>query len=186
MPGGDRLAGRWTMLNTAVSYHFWNDSVEAIMYPPQAPAPPKYGVAGDSIVIIDGERASRYAFALRGDTLRLSWPAGAAPHPMTRVTGGQGLTGSWRSQARGLTTVLTFRSDSMFVMETGLQPGLRRGDTLIINADGKEFRTLFYFANNRLNARSIGDRGRRTIALVRRPWGCFGLKQLDGKAAECR
>ena len=177
------------MLNTAVSYHFWNDSVESIMYPPQAPPPPKYRIVRDSILLIDGGRVSAHAFALRGDTLRMSWPTGTAAQPMTRINVGaaQGLTGSWRSRSRNLTTVLTFRSDSIFVMEIGVQPGLRRGDTIIFDAGGgRQARTLFYFANNRLNARSIGDRGLRTLAFVRRPWGCFGIKQLDGQAAECR
>src|SRR5215213_10232306 len=172
--GGDRLAGRWVMVNSPVGYRFWDDSVESIMYPPQAPAPSKYRVVADTIVLVDGDRVSRHSFVLRGDTLRLSWPAAAPADPMIRIQGTatDGLSGSWRGRSTNPITILTFRSDSAMVMEVGVPWPARRGDTLVIKAEnGRDFRTVFYFANGRLNARNLDDRRVRTVAFVRRPWG---------------
>lgn len=186
---GDRLTGRWVMVNTSVGYHFWNDSVESVMYPPQAPAPSRYRVVADTIVLAEGDRVSRHAFVLRGDTLQLSWPAGAPADPMIRIQGSSanGVIGSWRRRSTNPITVLTFRSDGAMVMEVGVPWPVRRGDTLVVRAEnGRDFRTVFYFANGRLNARNLDDRQVRTIAFVRRPWGCFGVKALDQGAAECR
>lgn len=177
------------MVNSPVGYHFWNDSVESVMYPPQAPAPSRYRVVSDTLVLVDGDRITRHRFVLRGDTLRLSWPTTAPAEPMTRIqgTGANGLIGSWRGRSGNTTTFLTFRSDSALVMEVGIPWPARRGDTLVMMTErGQAVRTVFYFANGRLNARSLDDRQVRTMAFVRRPWGCFGIKALDRDAAECR
>jgi hypothetical protein len=187
-PGGDHLAGRWVMVNTAVGYHLSNGSVESIMYPPQAPAPSKYRVAADSIVLAHADRVARHGFVLRGDTLRLSWSA-TATDVLIRMPGSpaNGLAGSWRGRAMNTTTILTFRSDSAMVMEVAVPFPARRGDTLVFRAEsGRDFRTVLYFANGRLNGRNLDDRQVRTVAFVRRPWGCFGVKALDQGAAECR
>jgi hypothetical protein len=186
---GDRLAGRWVMVNTSVGYHFWNDSVESVMYPPQAPPPSKYRVVADTVVLVDGDRVFRHPFTLRGDTLRLSWPAAAPAVPMIRIAGSttNGLVGSWRGRVTNTISVVTFRSDGAMVMEVGIPWPARRGDTLVFRAEnGRDSRTVFYFANGRLNARNLDDRRVRTVAFVRRPWGCFGVKALDQGAAECR
>jgi hypothetical protein len=177
------------MVNAAAGYHFWNDSVESVMYPLQAPPPSKYRIAGDTMLLVDGDRVSRHHFVLRGDTLRLSWPGAAPADPMIRIPGTavNGLVGSWRGRSTNLITVLTFRSDSAMVMEVGAPWPTRRGDTLVVRTEnGRDFRTVFYFANGRLNARNLDDRRVRTMAFVRRPWGCFGIKELDKGAAECR
>jgi hypothetical protein len=187
--GGDRLTGRWVLLNTAVGYHFFKDSVEGVMYPPQAPPPGHFRVERDTLVLKDGTRESRHAFTLRGDTLRMGWPTLSPEYPMTRVQGiaSNGLLGSWRMQTKAMITILTFRSDSAMVMEVGIPWPDRRGDTLVFRGErGQVSRTIFYFANGRLNARNLDDRRVSSVALVRRPWGCFGLKELDQNAAECR
>lgn len=183
-----QTTGRWTILQSPVSYHFWNDSAETVMYPPQAPAPPAFRVVGDSIRIIDASRTSARPFALRRDTLFIALSSGPQL-PFARLASGSesGVLGTWRHRSPTSVTILTFRSDSVMVMEVGVAPWPRRsGDTLSLNIERGTMRLVFHHANGRLVARNLDDGRYRSVTLVKRPWGCFGIGQLDGKARECR
>lgn len=187
-PLESRTTGRWTMLNTPISYHFWNDSAEIVMYPPQAPPPGSYQVIGDSVRVTDGKSVITYSFAIRSDTLFLGFPSAGPPQPMIRIAGdgANGIRGSWRSRSPTRVTVMTFRSDDALVMEIGVAPWLeRRGDTVSMRFETRTIRTVFHHANGRLVARNLDDGRYQSQTLVRRPWGCFGIAALDKKAKEC-
>jgi hypothetical protein len=186
-PVQSRTTGRWTMPNTPISYHFWSDSAEIVMYPPQAPPPGSYQVVGDSVRVTDGKNTVMYAFAIRGDTLHFT-PAGRASPPLSRIGGDPtlGIQGSWRARSATEVTVLTFRSDGALVMEVGVAPWPQRnGDTVSMRFETRVMRIAFHHANGRLVARGLDDGRMQSVTLVRRPWGCFGIPALDKKAKEC-
>ena len=188
-PAGSIPDGRWTVLRVPMSYHFWKDSLEVVMYPPQAPPPPAYQVRGDTIHIAGTPTGTSHAYAIRGDTLHFQWPAGTRLQPMVRIAGdpANGLRGSWRLHSARMLFIFTFRSDSAFVMEVGVPQWPRRsGDTVFFPTERTPARMIFHQANGRLYGRNPDVRRNRTTTFVRRPWGCFGVGELDKSASECR
>jgi hypothetical protein len=187
-PVESRLTGRWTLLKTPISYHFWGDSAEILMYPPQAPTPGFYRVKGDSVQITNGRNVTTHAFAIRGETLFFAVVAAGSSTRSIRIAGNaaNGIQGSWRSRSPTSVTVLTFRSDSALIMEVGVPPWPQRSnDTLSVRFETRVVRTAFHHANGRLIARGLDDGQYRSQTFVRRPWGCFGIAELDKKAKEC-
>jgi len=177
-------SGRWVFADAQVAYHFWQDSVELLVYAPRPGAPASWRVRGDSVEIDDnGSRQSNH-FSIRGDTLELEMRAGRRTvFRRLSGTGEAGIRGSWRATQSNRTTVLTFRSDGVLIDEMGIppQPSLR-ADTLESSEGGRTVRSVLRRAGNVLYV-EVGGQQRQ---LRRRPWGCFGVKELDRAAKECQ
>ena len=192
--GESQWSGRWVFAEVktmnrsvailAAAYHFWQDSVELLVYPPRLEAPTSWRVRGDSVEIDDnGSRESDH-FSIRGDTLELEMGR-RRPTLFRRLsgTGEAGLRGSWRTTQSSSTIVITFRSDGLLIAEmgTGPQPSLR-GDTLESSVGGRSVRSVLRRKGNVLYVEVEGQQRQ----FLRRPWGCFGVKELDRAAKECQ
>ena len=184
--------GRWVMLGAPIAYVFSGDSVEIVMYPPQAP-PMSYRVRRDTIETSAADAHTTQAFSIRGDTLHLAFGnrviayhrLAAAPMP------GEGLTGTWQSIDGNGVSILTFRSDGQLVLEIEAPARMRlHGDTLDTMAGGQTLRSILQRAGDSITIRPVsGDKPpavSRSQVIVRRPWSCFGLAALDRTAIECR
>ncbi|MDB4914977.1 MAG: hypothetical protein JWM95_2621 [Gemmatimonadetes bacterium] len=184
--------GRWVMVGVPIAYVFSGDSVEMVMYPPQAPAM-SYRVKRDTIETDAAGTHQRQAFVVRGDTLRLTF--GERVVVYHRITGpvaaSRGLKGTWHSVDGNGISVLTFRSDGQLVLEVEAPTQMRlHGDTLDTSAGGQSLRSVLQRAGDTITISPFtGDKlpaGATPQKIVRRPWSCFGLAELDRKASECR
>ena len=182
------IEGRWVAENTPVVYQFWPDSVEVLMYPPQAPAPPTWRRDGDTVIVSDAARVRKHGFSFRSDSLVIDWLPGPR-RALSRVEPQHltGLLGTWRmSNAREI-NVVTFRSDGALVAEVGVMPRYRRrADTVFVTFGQATARQLFRRVGNKIEVSNPDSPGSQRLMLVRRPWGCFGIKNIDRDARECR
>ncbi|MDQ2664683.1 MAG: hypothetical protein M3Z05_01620 [Gemmatimonadota bacterium] len=184
--------GRWVMLGVPISYVFSGDSVEMVMYPPQAPLM-TYRVRRDSIETDAAGNRRVQAFSVLGDTLRLSFGNRVVVYRRVGANGAavRALTGTWHSvDGRGV-SVLTFRSDGQLVLEIEAPAQMRlHGDTLDTMAGGQSLRSILQRTGDTLTILPFsGDvlpAGAMPQKIVRRPWSCFGIAELDRSATECR
>ena len=184
--------GRWVMVGVPIAYVFSGDSVSMVMYPPQAPLM-TYHVRDDSVET--GAAGSRrvQAFSIRGDTLRLSAGTKVAAYRRmgSPVAMGSRLLGTWHSVDGNPVSVLTFRADDQLIPEVQAPTQMRlHGDTLESIAGGQSYRVVLHrMADTITLVPSAGialPTGSQAQRIVRRPWGCFGMPDVDRAAVECR
>lgn len=192
--------GRWVMIGIPMSYTFAGDSVQVRMYPPQAPLF-RYKLDNNQIELdVGGGPKVKQNYAIRGDTLELTVPD-QATHMLLRRIGVSSqparIDGSWilrtamrrpgSTSAEFSSQTMTYRSDGVFVMEVG-PPAQARilGDTLEISAEGQSMRALLRFGRDTLFLTPLTDGAGGQQKFVRRPLGCFGIKDLDLSARECK
>jgi hypothetical protein len=185
------IQGRWVTDNEAgLVYHFWGDSAEVLLYPPQVGLPSTWRVRNDSVVVTSGATVSTHRFNIVGDSLLIDWNPGARASKMVRVhgTSGSGLAGSWRTRTNRDLMIVTFRSDSSLIGELGAEQFiLRRGDMLVSRiGDGTLRQLLVRGGRGFMHIRTLDTPMVREVTLVSRPWGCFGRRDIDGDAVECR
>jgi hypothetical protein len=182
------VQGRWVVVGVGflVAYNFVGDSVEVLMYPPQAPAM-TYRVNGDSVETESGgRRIATRAFSTHGDTLDLRSASGVTSYVRLQALPAAviGLGGSWRALAADR-SVITFRSDGRKVIENRAPSDMRlHGDTLEMAVDGKHVSALLRRSGDTMTI--VWLAGGQPQKLVRRAWGCFGVREMDLSASECR
>jgi hypothetical protein len=189
---GRRTDGRWVMLGVPIAYVFSGDSVEMVMYPPQAPLM-TYKVRRDSIETNAAGNRRVQAFSVRGDTLRLTFGDRVVVYRRLGVAGAAkpGLKGTWHSVDGSGVSVLTFRSDGQLILEIEAPTQMRlHGDTLDTTAGGESLRSVLLRTGDTITISPFaGDKlpaGATSQKIVRRPWSCFGMAELDLSAVECR
>ena len=181
----------WSVVGFPMAYHVWRDSIDIVMYPPQAPPPTqRWRVAGNTIEMSDGKRMDRMEFAIRGDVLETRAEGMTRQwRRLSQSSAPQTVVGTWENRQPQITTILTFRSDSLVVMEVGAprsaNPTLR-GDLLELSNSQVRMTSKLRRARDTVYVEPQGERRGTPFKLVRRPWGCFGIKELDGAARECR
>jgi hypothetical protein len=187
-----RTDGRWVMLGVPIAYVFSGDSVEMVMYPPQAPLM-TYKVRRDSIQTDAAGTRRVQAFSVRGDTLRLAFGDRVVVYRRISASGTTkpGLKGTWHSVDGNGVSVLTFRSDGQLVLEIEAPTQMRlHGDTLDTTAGGQSLRSVLQRAGDTITIMPFsGDKlpaGAEPQKIVRRPWSCFGIAEMDLSAVECR
>jgi len=184
--------GRWVMLGVPIAYVFSGDSVEMVMYPPQAPLM-TYHVKRDSIETDAAGNRRVQAFSVRGDTLRLTFGNRVVVYRRigAKVAASRRLEGTWHSVDGNGISVLTFRSDGQLVLEVEAPTQMRlHGDTLDTTAGGQSLRSVLQRSGDTITILPFaGDKLPAGVApqkIVRRPWSCFGMAELDLSAMECR
>lgn len=189
---GRSTDGRWTLLGLPISYVFSGDSVAMVMYPPQAPLM-TYRVRGDSIETEASGSRRAQAFSIRGDTLRLvSGMSVAVYRRVSSLTASKpGLTGTWHSTDGRGGSVLTFRSDGQLVPEVEAPTQMHlHGDTLDVTAGGQALQMVLQRMGDTISLSPLAGvalpAGSQPQRIVRRPWSCFGMTDIDRSAAECR
>lgn len=182
------LQGRWVQEGTMVAYHVHGDSAEVVMFPPQGMKPlPWRARAG--ILEISRDTLERHAYSIRNDTLSMDWNAPGGRLVLQRMVAPRGpaeIEGSWRTMIGQQPSIFNFRSDGKMILEVGVPAvGRMRGDTLVISPMGSDLKLVLKRVGAGMQAVNV-EMPSRTIRLTRRPWGCFGFKQIDLDAKECR
>ena len=151
-----------------------------------------YRVNGDSVETESGGRRSTRAFAIHGDTLDLRSARDVTSYVRLFAVPGtvSELAGSWRALAADK-GVITFRSDGRMVPEVRAPSDMHlHGDTLDIVMNGRHVNALLQRSGNTMTMMWVGQgspaSGGQPQKLVRRGWGCFGVREMDVSASECK
>jgi hypothetical protein len=182
------LNGRWVQEGTMMAYYIHGDSAEIMMFPPQGMTPRPWRAVGN-VLEMRVDTLERHAFVISNDSLSVDWkgPRGKLVfHRLVTPKTPADIDGSWRSVADRQPSVFNFRSDGQMIVEVGVEmPGRMRGDTLVMRLMGSDTRLVFKRAGAGMQAVNVEMPG-RVMRFTRRPWGCFGFKQVDLQARECR
>ena len=184
--------GRWVMVGLPIAYVFRGDSVGMVMYPPQAPLM-TYRVRGDSIETEVAGARRMQAYSIRGDTLHLALGANSVAYGRVGIATASAplVRGTWHALEKTGIQVLTFRADGQLVPEVEAPVQMRiRGDTLQTFVGTQSLGAILQRSGDTITLRPQpgvkSPPGPQERKMVRRPWGCFGLAEVDHSAVECR